>query len=87
MSKKLISAEEARSNAEKFDLSSKQIFDQISQSISANSKAGAREIIVEFRKNAASNSEIEKAISLVREEGYEVETKMSADFTSVKVAW
>lgn len=87
MSDKLISAEEARANAEKFDLSSQQILDEISQSISANSQVGARKIIVDFRKDAASDSEVEKAIAAVREKGYEVETKALKDFVQVKVAW
>lgn len=87
MSKKLISADEARSNSENFDLSSEQIFDKISQSILANSKAGAREITVSFRKNVASNSEIEKAVTIIRESGYQVESRVLEDFIYIKVTW
>ena len=44
----LISAQEARENAEKFSLSADEMLTQVANSISANSKAGNTEIMVGF---------------------------------------
>ena len=69
----LISAQEARENAEKFSLSADEILKQVANSISANSKAGNTEIMVGFLAKVVDQSELNFVEKSLKEKGYTVE--------------
>ena len=69
----LISAQEARENAEKFSLSADEMLKQVANSISANSKAGNTEIIVGFLAKVVDQSELNFVEKSLKEKGYTVE--------------
>lgn len=69
----LISAQEARENAEKFGLSADEMLKQVANAISANSKAGNTEIIVGFLAKVVDQSELNFVEKSLKEKGYTVE--------------
>lgn len=86
----LISADEARKQSESFDLTEQQVFDQISQLINGNSKAGKKSIVAQFLSSAVSKQELAGALEKVREKGYSVEliqNKEESEKNSVRISW
>ena len=69
----LISAQEARENAEKFSLSADEMLTQVANSISANSKAGNTEIMVGFLAKVVDQAELNFVEKSLKEKGYTVE--------------
>ena len=69
----LITAQEARENAEKFSLSADEMLTQVANSISANSKAGNTEIMVGFLAKVVDQSELNFVEKSLKEKGYTVE--------------
>ena len=69
----LISAQEARENAEKFSLSADEMLTQVANSISANSKASNTEIMVGFLAKVVDQSELNVVEKSLKEKGYTVE--------------
>ena len=65
----LISAQEARENAEKFSLSADEMLTQVANSISANSKAGNTEIMVGFLAKVVDQSELNFVEKSLKEKG------------------
>ena len=69
----LISAQEARENAEKFSLSADEMLTQVANSISANSKASNTEIMVGFLAKVVDQSELNFVEKSLKEKGNTVE--------------
>lgn len=81
----LISAQEARENAEKFSLSADEMLKQVANSISANSKAGNTEIIVGFLAKVVDQSELNFVEKSLKEKGYTVEILNHENNVHIKI--
>ncbi|MCH2017308.1 hypothetical protein MKX17_15505 [Acinetobacter ursingii] len=81
----LISAQEARENAEKFSLSADEILKQVANSISANSKAGNTEIIVGFLAKVVDQAELNFVEKSLKEKGYTVEILNHGNNVHIKI--
>jgi hypothetical protein len=81
----LISAQEARENAEKFSLSADEILKQVANSISANSKAGNTEIIVGFLAKVVDQGELNFVEKSLKEKGYTVEILNHGNNVHIKI--
>lgn len=81
----LISAQEARENAEKFSLSADEMLKQVANSISANSKAGNTEIIVGFLAKVVDQSELNFVEKSLKEKGYTVEILNHGNNIHIKI--
>ena len=65
----LISAQEARENADKFSLSSDEMLNEVANAISANSKLGKTEIVVAFLSKVVDQSELNFVEKSLKEKG------------------
>ncbi len=86
----LISAEQAKSNAEAFDLNRDQVLDKVNNSIAANSKVGKRDVVMKFLKTAVSNDELDYVKGKLRDQGYDVSDltqKLNGDSHALKIEW
>ncbi|WP_290654108.1 hypothetical protein [Idiomarina sp.] len=86
----LISADQARTQSQSFDLTQQQVLDQIAKLIDGNSKVGKKEVVVQFLKSAVSKQELENSLAQVRGAGYSVElieAKSESEKFSVKINW
>ena len=81
----LISAQEARENAEKFSLSADEMLTQVANSISANSKAGNTEIIVGFLAKVVDQAELNFVEKSLKEKGYTVEILNHGNNVHIKI--
>ena len=81
----LISAQEARENAEKFSLSADEMLTQVANSISANSKAGNTEIMVGFLAKVVDQSELNFVEKSLKEKGYTVEILNHGNNVHIKI--
>ena len=81
----LISAQEARENAEKFSLSADEMLKQVANSISANSKAGNTEIIVGFLAKVVDQAELNFVEKSLKEKGYTVEILNHGNNVHIKI--
>jgi|GEM_PF-1838754 len=90
MTDNLISAEQARENAEKFNLTSNQVIAEIAQSIEANSKAGNTCLIMSFKKTAVSGHEMEVVLAALVKKGFRAarhDIQPKETETSIKIEW
>lgn len=84
----LISATEAKQNAEAFDLTCDQMIAQIANLIEANSKAGTRFVVAGFLKSAVTAQELDKAIELIAAKGYLVDSAVtSPESRAIRISW
>jgi len=86
----LIPVEKAREQSTTFDMSQEQVVEKLSFYIDANSKAGARVVIMNFYKSAVSQQELDGALATVRSSGYAVEVLNNAsdeEQFSIRVSW
>ena len=83
----LISAQEARENAEKFSLSADEILNEIVHSISANSKLGKTEIIVAFLSKVVDQSELNFVENSLKDKGYNVSLSNNEDKVYIKISY
>ncbi|OUS71056.1 hypothetical protein B5G52_12735 [Pseudoalteromonas sp. A601] len=72
MSKVLESASESRKTAEKFDLSSSQVFNQICESVKVHSERGKFSFAKSLLKSAVTKEELEEVLSEVKSKGYKI---------------
>ncbi len=83
----LITAQEARENAEKFSLSADEILNEIVHSISANSKLGKTEIIVAFLSKVVDQSELNFVENSLKDKGYNVSYSNNEDKVYIKISY
>ena len=83
----LITAQEARENAEKFSLSADEILNEIVHSISANSKLGKTEIIVAFLSKVVDQSELNFVENSLTDKGYNVSFSNNEDKVYIKISY
>ena len=85
----LIPVEKARAQSISFDMSQEQVLEKISFYIDANSKGGARLVIMDFFKSAVSQQELDGALATLRSNGYTVEVlnSNSDQQFSIRVSW
>ncbi len=83
----LITAQEARENAEKFSLSADEILNEIVHSISANSKLGKTEIIVAFLSKVVDQSELNFVENSLKDKGYNVSFSNNEDKVYIKISY
>ncbi len=86
----LIPAEKALAQSTSFDMSQEQVLEDISSSIDANSKAGARFITLQYLKSAVTQQELDGALATVRSNGYDVEMlngTLDNEKFSIRVSW
>ena len=81
----LISAQEARENADKFSLSSDEMLNEVANAISANSKSGKTEIAVAYLSKAVDQSELNFVEKSLKEKGYSVNSSNIEDKIYIKV--
>ncbi|MDC4645314.1 MULTISPECIES: hypothetical protein [unclassified Acinetobacter] len=81
----LISAQEARENADKFSLSSDEMLNEVANAISANSKLGKTEIVVAFLSKVVDQSELNFVEKSLKEKGYSVNSSNIEDKIYIKV--
>lgn len=88
MSYKVVTPEQARQNSMSASYGTDAVLKRLYSSISANSKTGATSITSGFSKEAVSDAELGKAVSKLRDDGYEVEvTNQFRDSHTVKISW
>ena len=80
----LISAQEARENADKFSLSSDEMLNEVANAISANSKLGKTEIVVAFLSKVVDQSELNFVEKSLKEKGYSVNSSNIEDKIYIK---
>lgn len=86
----MITADQARQNAEQFDLTADEILAKIEQSIDANSRAGAKSILTSFKKAAASDAEIQEVLGKLNAAGFDASLnniQPNPDETVVRIEW
>ncbi|WP_180058766.1 hypothetical protein [Acinetobacter sp. YH12227] len=81
----LITAQQARENAEKFSLSADEMLKTIADIISANSKVGKTEVIVSFLSKVVDQNELTFVENSLKEKGYTVNSSNSEDKISIKI--
>ena len=81
----LITAQQARENAEKFSLSADEMLKTIADIISANSKVGKTEVIVRFLSKVVDQNELTFVENSLKEKGYTVNSSNSEDKISIKI--
>jgi hypothetical protein len=81
----LITAQQARENAEKFNLSADEILKKIVDSISANSKVGETEITVSFLAKVVDQSELNFVENKLKEKGYTTNSSNIEDKIYIKI--
>ncbi len=90
MADNLISADQARENAEKFNLTSNQVIAEIAQSVEANSKAGNTSLLKSFKKTAVSGHEMAVVLAALVEKGFRAarhDIQPKEDETCIKIEW
>lgn len=81
----LITAQQARENAEKFSLSADEMLKTIADIISANSKVGKTEVIVSFLSKVVDQNELTFVENSLKEKGYTVNSSNSEDKIIIKI--
>ncbi len=81
----VITAQQARENAEKFSLSADEMLKTIADIISANSKVGKTEVIVSFLSKVVDQNELTFVENSLKEKGYTVNSSNSEDKISIKI--
>lgn len=81
----LISAQEARENADKFSLSSDEMLKTIADSISANSKLGKTEITVSFLSKVVDQGELDFVEGSLKSKGYNINLSNIGDSIYIKI--
>lgn len=81
----LITAQQARENAEKFSLSADEMLKTIADTISANSKVGKTEIIVGFLSKFIDQNELNFVEDSLKVKGYTVSSSNSEDKIHIKI--
>lgn len=75
----LINANEARKNAESFDLTAAQVLDEIGSTIKACSKIGKNSATCSFLRSAVNEQELEIVKSTLIEKGYVLSYPIDTD--------
>lgn len=86
----LISAEQAKRNADAFDLSREQVLEKVAQSINANSKSGKREVVIKFLQSAVSDDELNYVKVKLKAQGFKVvdlTPQVKSDSHALKIKW
>ena len=81
----LITAQQARENAEKFSLSADEMLKTIADIISANSKVGKTEVIVSFLSKVVDQNELTFVENSLKEKGYTVNSSNLEDKIHIKI--
>lgn len=81
----LITAQQARENAERFSLSADEMLKTIADLISANSKVGKTEIIVGFLSKVVDQNELTFVENSLKEKGYTVNSSNLEDKIHIKI--
>lgn len=81
----LITAQQARENAEKVSLSADEMLTTIADLISANSKVGKTEIIVSFLSKVVDQNELTFVENSLKGKGYTVNSSNSEDKILIKI--
>jgi len=81
----LITAQQARENAERFSLSADEMLKTIADTISANSKVGKTEIIVSFLSKVVDQNELTFVENSLKEKGYTVNSSNLEDKIHIKI--